>query len=242
MSSNHRSDTFAETVSNLGLTPIVNASMADQVEEKLRQYFIQQGFKPGDALPKEIEIAQALNVSRNVVREALSRLRMLGMIETRKRRGMILSEPDVLSGLERLLDPNLLSREVLQHLFEFRLVLEIGMSDLLFLRKKESDIVQLKTIVEREVNVQDNKQRVELDVLFHSTLYRMSGNETLRRFQKMLIPLFNYIVDIEAGPDGKTAVGAVSHSVLIHILEQGNPQEFQEAMKKHLEPHYAYLR
>ncbi len=236
-----RADAMAETIPGTGLTPIVNTSMTDQVEERLRQYFAQEGFKPGDALPKEIEIAQALNVSRNVVREALSRLRMLGMVESRKRRGMILAEPDVLSGLERLLDPNLLGKEVLRQLFEFRLVLEIGMSDLLFLRKKEADIAQLKAIVEKEVMVEEDRQRVELDVLFHSTLYRISGNETLRRFQKMLIPLFNYIIEIEAGPDGKTAVGSVSHSDLIRILEQGSPNEFQEAMKKHLEPHYAYV-
>ncbi len=237
----HRSDPRAETVNSLGLTPVVNASMTDQVEEKLRQYFALQGFKPGDALPKEMELAEALQVSRNVVREALSRLRMLGMVETRKRRGMILAEPDVLSGLERLLDPNLLGKEVLKQLFEFRLVLEIGISDLLFLRRNEEDLTQLRIIVEREKNAQNDRQRVELDVLFHSTLYRISGNETLRRFQKMLIPLFNYIVEIETGPDGKTAVGSVSHSELIRVLEKGTPAEFQEAMKKHLEPHFKYI-
>ena len=237
----HRSDPRAETVNSLGLTPVVNASMTDQVEEKLRQYFTQQGFKPGDALPKEMELAEALQVSRNVVREALSRLRMLGMVETRKRRGMILAEPDVLSGLERLLDPNLLGKEVLKQLFEFRLVLEIGISDLLFLRRNEEDLTQLRIIVEREKNAQNDRQRVELDVLFHSTLYRISGNETLRRFQKMLIPLFNYIIEIETGPDGKTAVGSVSHSELIRVLEKGTPAEFQEAMKKHLEPHFKYI-
>lgn len=241
MPSHRRSAAFAETVSTAGLTSIVNSSMADQVEEKLRQYFVQEGFKPGDALPKEVEIAQALNVSRNVVREALSRLRMLGMIETRKRRGMILAEPDVLSGLERLLEPNLLSKDVLKQLFEFRLVLEIGISDLLFLRIKDADITQLQAIVEKEVKAEDNRQRVELDVLFHATLYQISGNETLRRFQKMLIPLFNYIIETEAGPDGKTAVGSVSHSDLIQMLEQGTPAEFREAMKKHLEPHFAYV-
>lgn len=241
MVSNNRSSAFAETVTKLGLQPIVNVSMTDQVEEKLRQYFLNEGFKPGDSLPKEIEMAKALNVSRNVVREALSRLRMLGMIETRKKRGMILAEPDILSGLERLLDPNLLSKEVLKELFEFRLVLEIGISDLLFLRKKETDIEQLKKIVEEEAKVTEDNKRIELDIIFHSTLYRISGNETLRRFQKMLIPVFQYIVEVEAGADGKTAVGSASHADLIKILQQGAPAEFRDAMKRHLEPHFTFI-
>src|SRR3546814_8347074 len=50
------------------------------------------------------ELAEALDVSRNVLREALSRLRMLGMIETKKKRGMILAEPDILGGFERVMD------------------------------------------------------------------------------------------------------------------------------------------
>ena len=75
----------------LDLMPIVSTTMADQVEERLREYITNKAFKPGDAIPKEIELAEALGVSRNVVREALSRLRMLGMIETKKRRGMVLA-------------------------------------------------------------------------------------------------------------------------------------------------------
>ncbi len=119
-----------------------------------------------------------MNVSRNVVREALSRLRMLGMVETRKRRGMILTEPDVLSGLERILDPKLLSRDIMKQLFELRLVLEVGISDLLFIRKTEVDLQKLEKIVKEEAKVKTQEGRIELDVKFHSTLYQTTGNET----------------------------------------------------------------
>ena len=49
-------------------------TMVDMVEMKLRQYFRKKSFKPGDPLPKEMDLVQALGVSRNSVREALSRL------------------------------------------------------------------------------------------------------------------------------------------------------------------------
>ncbi|HYH56481.1 MAG TPA: GntR family transcriptional regulator, partial [Anseongella sp.] len=66
---------------------ITTSTMADVIELRIREYLKKKSFKPGDALPKEIELAEALGVSRNVVREALSRLRMLGMIETKRKRG-----------------------------------------------------------------------------------------------------------------------------------------------------------
>src|SRR5882757_5397523 len=84
---------------------IVQKTMADVVEIRLREYLKEKSFKPGDALPKELDLADSLGVSRNVVREALSRLRMLGMVETRKKRGMVLARPDILSSFERVLDP-----------------------------------------------------------------------------------------------------------------------------------------
>lgn len=223
------------------LAPILSTTMADVVEEKLRAYFRDKGFAPGDALPKEVELAEALQVSRNVVREALSRLRMLGMVETKKRRGMVLAEPDVLSGLERLLDPQLLGKDVMKQLFEFRLVLEIGMGDLLFLRRTEADLQRLEAIIDEENSVTTNAERIDCDIRFHGTLYRMTGNETLRRFQKLLVPLFQYIVEKESGPDGQTAVGSISHAGLLAILRHGDPASFREAMKKHLDPHFEYL-
>ena len=94
---------------NKDLGRVSSDTMADVVESRLRDYFKKKSFKPGDALPKELELAEALGVSRNVVREALSRLRMLGMIESRKKRGMILSSPDILGAFERVLDPMIIT-------------------------------------------------------------------------------------------------------------------------------------
>jgi len=108
-------------------------TMADVVELRLRDYFKKKSFKPGDPLPKELDLVKALGVSRNVVREALSRLRMLGMVESRKKRGMILSSPDILGTFERVLDPAILGNHTLLEVFELRLVLEMGLADILFI-------------------------------------------------------------------------------------------------------------
>ena len=125
------------------LEPIESTTMADVVEIRLREYLKKNSFKPGDALPKELELAETLGVSRNVVREALSRLRMLGMVETKKRRGMILGRPDILGAFERVLDPLIIDKDTLQDIFELRLVLETGLADLVFLRKTDKDIQEL---------------------------------------------------------------------------------------------------
>src|SRR5699024_9911896 len=109
------------TKKSLKLEPIESLTRVDQVELKLREFFRENEFQPGDSIPKETELAESLGVSRNVVREALSRFRMQQLVETKKRRGMIFSHPDLLSGIERLLDPQILGEETLQDIFELRL-------------------------------------------------------------------------------------------------------------------------
>ena len=107
-------------------------TLVDQVEDKLLNYFRSQDLKVGDSIPNEIELSSALGVARSVLREALSRLKMMGMIESRTRRGMILTEPFILGGMKRVVDPRIMSQESLLDLLGFRVALEIGISSDIF--------------------------------------------------------------------------------------------------------------
>lgn len=214
--------------------------MADQVEAQLHEYIIKRAIRPGDAIPKEQELAEALGVSRNVVREALSRLRMLGLIDSRKRRGMILTQPDVMKGLQRILHPSILDEGIRKQLFELRLVLEVGLGDLLFKRKTPEQMRKLEGIVERERKASTKIERIRCEFDFHSTLYEMAGNDTLKRFQTILMPVFEYVVEYESKLQ-HTSVGKVTHRDLLKILSGNSPDEFPNAMRKHLEPHFNHL-
>lgn len=225
----------------VGLEPIQSTTMADQVEERLRTYFMQQGFKPGDALPKEVEMAEALGVSRNVVREALSRLRMLGMIETKKRRGMVLTEPDLLNSLERVLDPKLLGSNSIRDLFSLRLVMEVGMSDLLFMNRTAEDLKFLqKVVLDEEKKARTPQDHIRYELEFHGRLYQMTGNHFLRRFTSLLVPIFDHWLAYEAEV-GTVLTGSVNHRGLLNELETGTPDSFRTAMHRHLAPYYEYL-
>ena len=227
------------------LVPIKNTSLAEQVEQKLLTYLKKNNFNTGDQLPKEIELAAQLGVSRNIVREALSRLRMLGMITSKKRKGMVISEPDLMSGLTRIMDPALLGADNMQDIFELRLVLEVGMADLLFARKTEKDLNDLKHIANREAKdakcKTSQKVRSAYEIEFHGKLYAMTGNSTLTRFQKLLLPIFNYMIAVESTLEREPPRGNISHFDLINTLENGTAAEFRKAMREHLTPHYARI-
>lgn len=213
-------------------------TMVDMVELKLRQYFKKKSFKPGDQLPKEMELVQALGVSRNSVREALSRLKMLGIVESKKKRGMILSVPDLLGGFERVLDPLIIGDQSLLDLFELRLVLEMGLADILYINKTDKDLQELEQIAVYEI--QDDRQmfRIKNEIAFHGKLYEIAGNDTLKRFQALLLPVFGFVIKLE-----KVYVsGKVNHRDLVDILKKGNKEDFRKGMYEHLKPHFEKLK
>lgn len=228
-------------ISEADFQPITTITMTDQVEERLRDYFKQKGLKVGDPIPKEIELVEALGVSRSVLREALSRLKMLGMIDVRKRRGTVLAQPDLFSGMERVMQPHLMTDETMRHLFEIRLMLEVGLGDFLLARIQPADFERLEAIIESEQRTESRAERIQADVEFHSCLYEITGNQSLIRLKQMLLPLFNYIIDVKEHSDKLLTPASVSHADLVDILRTGNANAFREAMKQHFEPHYRLI-
>lgn len=220
-----------------GIKPLSSKSMAERVEQSLREYFARESFKPGDPLPTELEMAAALGVSRNVVREALSRFKMLGIIETKKKTGMVISNPDIVGTFEKVLNPAIMDESTLHDLFELRLVLETGIADLLYMRKTAEDLDELEEIAEREVK--ENNFRINNEIAFHGKLYEMTGNDTLKKFQTLLLPIFAYVVKLE---NKKYVAGKVTHQGLVKILRKGTPEDFKQGMRSHLQPHFDRIK
>ena len=54
----------------------------------IRDLIIKTPYKPGDRLPPEREIAEMLDVTRTVVREALIMLEIKGLVEVRRGAGI----------------------------------------------------------------------------------------------------------------------------------------------------------
>jgi GntR family transcriptional regulator, transcriptional repressor for pyruvate dehydrogenase complex len=218
------------------------SSLVDKVEASLVQLLQERKFTVGDVIPKEVELAQVLGVSRTVIREALTRLRIMGLIESKKKKGSVITSPDLFGMMSKSMNPHILDQETLKEIFEIRLVLEIGMADLLFHRIKKEDIEELRQIVSNEPPAtQYHLFNIEHEIAFHGKLYEITGNNTLKKFQKMLLPVFDYVHNSGLLKTQPLLKMFVSHKGLVDILEDGTPEQFRNAMRNHLENHFARL-
>lgn len=233
---------MTNTLINESLRTIDTSSLVDKVEDGLVKLLQEKKLKIGDSIPKEIELAETLGVSRTVIREALLRLRLMGLINTKKKKGAVITSPDLFGILGKSMNPHILDHETLKEIFELRLVLEIGMADFLFKRITKEDITELKEIVSNEPPAaQYHLFNIEHEIAFHGKLYEITGNDTLKKFQKLLLPVFDFVHNSGLLKKQAKFKTFVSHNGLLDILENGTPNDFRIGMRSHLENHFARI-
>jgi DNA-binding FadR family transcriptional regulator len=220
-------------------TPIDTSSLVDRVEMHLINFFKQKELKSGDLIPKEVELASAMGVSRTVIRESLTRLKTMGLIESIKHKGTIIKSPDLSGILQKSMIPGILDDGTLKDVFEMRLVIEVGMADLVVNRATDEDIEELFSIVKNEQSQSENTLfDVDYEIQFHGKLYEITGNETLKGFQKMLLPVFKYAYTSGLINRAVKDKRYTSHKQLVEVLKNRDSDQFRQAMRNHLENHF----
>lgn len=223
-------------------------SLVEQTQRDILKYISEHN--SNSQLPKEQEFVTLLGVSRVVVREALSRLRALGIIETKRKKGTVVVVPDIFGTLKSIVSSGLLDKNTLRDLYQLRLMLEIGMADFVFQNKNEGMIRKLDEIVAHEVELEDQLNRAEdpdeirrlaeelrdVDIRFHSALFETTGNKSLMDFQYLLRHLFSlYAPRVKKDFHTRTIV---SHVGLFNLLCNGTPDAFRMAMRLHLKTQF----
>jgi GntR family transcriptional regulator, transcriptional repressor for pyruvate dehydrogenase complex len=224
------------------IIPVDTRSLTDKVETSLVGFFIDKRLKVGDIIPTEMELASAMGVSRTVIRESLNRLKTVGLIESVKHKGTIITSPDLPGVLKKLMIPSIMDQNTLKDIFELRLVIEVGMADFVVARATDEDIEELRQIVSKEgTPSKDTLFDVAYEIEFHRKLYSITGNSTLKGFQGLLLPMFSYVYSSGIINRTSSTNKYVSHKQLVEILSERNADKFREGMRNHLENHFSRI-
>lgn len=222
-------------------------TLVDQVEDNLLTYFREHDLRVGDSLPNEAELTAALGVARSVLREALSRLKMMGLIETRTRKGMILTEPSLLGGMKRVVDPRILSESSLFDILGFRIALEIGICSDLFRNITHRDIRELEEIVRLGIVLENNEYAPISEFAFHARLYQITGNEIIMEFQEIIHPVMVFVkkkfkellepINIEMKKRGEL----ITHADLLEYIKSGDEAGYRHALERHFAVYKVFM-
>lgn len=221
------------------LGEIDTSSLVDRAEQSIMNYIRESQMSVGDILPKELDLAEKLGVSRTVIREALLRLKTIGLIESKKHKGAVLTNPNVLLPLRKVFHPSILDNATLKDLFEMRLALEVGMADFIANKVTDKDIEELESIA-NSIGSGDTTDpwQVDDEIKFHGKLYEISGNKVLMELQELLFPIFQYVH--QSGFLEKPIVSGkfISHKELVEVLKKRDAEQYRNAIRVHLNNHF----
>lgn len=164
------------------MSELVRDSLADQLGRRLMSMIRERPLLPGDHLPSEAALARQYGVSRPVVREALSYLRSLGIIETQSGKPAVVQQVDArLPAIFFEYSLSLQGAEIVD-LLEVRRGLEVQSAALAAGR---ANMAELRLMADVTKQMESHLERfeveafVELDVQLHLTIARASRNTLL---------------------------------------------------------------
>lgn len=213
--------------------------LTTQVHHAIIAFIDNEGLLPGDGLPSTAALSERFAVSRPVIREALSSLAALGLIEVSNGRNAVVRALD-----DRLITL-FLTRAIrttprpLTALQELRAPLEVEAALLAARRAGPSQREEL-TLLEAELSaaVGDGEAYVELDLALHQRIAALSGNAALLGVSDAVRGgVFDAMTQLRAHRERRGLVGQehLEHQQVIAAIVAGDPDGAARAMRNHME-------
>jgi len=204
-------------------------TLSKQVLENIIQLLVSGQLKPGDKLPTEMELMEKLQVSRPVLREALSSLESLGVITRKTREGTFFNNKISSHSFSIMLS---LAQNNLQAMVEARMALELGLITIAAEKISDEELKRLKQTIDDIANNKETNYG-EADLEFHRIIALSANNPIVEGLvDTLIVTLVKINNEIKVREPERT----IQHHMAIYkALEKRDPFEAFHQMFLHLD-------
>lgn len=220
-------------------TPVTSgARLSDQVADQLAAEIRRGGLAPGDKLPTEAQLVAQFGVSRTVVREAVSRLKSLGLVDSRQGSGVFVQASASFAPLN-FGARHAASQEAVIQMVEVRRALEAEVAALAAQRRSASDMRRIRAAVKAlDTAVHKGGNGVSEDVQFHRAIADAAGNPFLIQTLEYLGQFLHGATQVTRANEARRLDFAEQvrgeHAAIVQALEAGNPEAARQAAAGHM--------
>ncbi|PID24732.1 FadR/GntR family transcriptional regulator [Sporosarcina sp. P7] len=162
----------------------------EEVADALLEMIRSGELKPGDKLDSVQQLAESFSVGRSAIREALTSLRALGLIEMRQGEGTYVNEfssEDLAFPLQSAI---LMNQQDVDHLLGVRKILEVGAVTNAALNRSDEDLAKMeKALRSMKEHAGDILLGEKADLDFHFAIAEATGNT-------LLVTLMNHVASL----------------------------------------------
>jgi DNA-binding FadR family transcriptional regulator len=248
MTKSVRQDDDGATISTLPrvslLSPVEPTTrLSDRLSQRIIRLIESGEFPEGSRLPAESILADRFGVSRPVIREALSRLRSMGAIVSRKGAGSYVQYRAAAQPDQENATPFgfVSSLSQIRRCFEFRAAVE---SEAAFHAARNRTQVLLlhmrETVDQLEKAVSDGALGVDPDVEFHMSIAKASCNEFFEFVSSAMRSQIEFSIDLArrlslTRPQAVPVMVQAEHEEIFRAIEAQNSEAARVAMRRHVE-------
>lgn len=210
------------------------------IAEQLKERIVSGALKPGEKLPSTKELSEAFQVGRSTVREALSALKAMGLVESHQGEGSYVKKfesQDV--GLPKF-HTLLMSRETLIELIEARKALEVSNAALAAEKRTQADLERFEAVLRRmEEHLGSEEEGERTDVEFHVALAEATHNSIMVRMIDSISSQMQTAIretrrlQLYAKEEVARQLWQ-EHAAVYEAIKKQDAAAAQEAMRKHL--------
>lgn len=212
-------------------------SLVDQVTDSLRQSIVDGAIAIGAKMPSSAAIAKEAGVSVSVVREALIRLRTLGLVDTRHGSGTVVvakTDNGFRIGGDGTWNPALLAQ-----LFDFRIDVESAAAMHAAQFANGADVATLRrALKEIARTIEEGTPGTDADLEFHLAIARLSKNVYRLQFIEYLNSEIHAAIDIarrsSARHPGLPYLVQKEHEAVVTAIERHDAPGASRAMRRHI--------
>lgn len=223
------------------LKPVGATRLYVQIARQIADAVQQEQFKVGERLPPERTLAEELNVSRASVREALSALEILGIVESRSGNGTFVRRlPTEWTYLGTIFEEFVAREESPHEVIEARRILEPAVAQLAAERASAEQLAQIESALAQLTQaVATGANRTEADCAFHLAIAQAAGNSVLVPQVQLLVaamqsPLWTSLNQRTPKDSVLTQQFLADHQHIYQAIAERNPTAAAEAMRQHI--------
>lgn len=222
----------------MSFQPIKTRKIYEEIVGQLKDLITCGELKPGDKLPSEREMSESLGVSRASVREALTALEAIGILDIRSGEGTFVKKTNSSETFEPLALVLAVERNPGAQLMEVRRVLESESASLAALRATPEDLNKIGESLEKMKRAESVPLAVEYDLKFHFAIAEATKNTILLRMMNTVADLMHHTFrndreQLYANPDHKQQI-IKQHEAIYLAIKEKDPDKAKLNMLEHI--------
>jgi GntR family transcriptional repressor for pyruvate dehydrogenase complex len=210
-------------------------SISEEIAQQILDLIANGDLVPGQRLPSERELCKNFGAARSSLREALRCLSIMGVLTARVGEGTSVAT-DGGKFLGKIMEWRLITeKHDIEHLLEVRIALEGIAAANVAQYGTDADIARLGSLVAKmKTSVKDRKQFAALDLDFHVSLSKASGNSLLFDLVSMIRnQLVRGLSRVLLLPHA-LPLSYKEHAAIFQAIERRDADTARDAMHAHL--------